>query len=364
MKTLRAAIGFVVLFLMLSMGFALGCGATGSAGYSSDAGAGGPICQSATFRDCTCDGGSSGTQSCSADGGWGACACSEKLHYDAGKPGKPVCGDGVCNGTETCETCPADCGACATCDLAPGCTGASSVPASTTALASFNNAGQSSYASGIDAGVGSANCSDPLLKMRVSEIQIHKNGSSGGMEMFCMVQADDGQSSELLITPNYMNLTDNNPPLVLSPAAGLFWGAAVNGVKLSQFNITVTYQCYMVSQPTAFQNALNAVAGFAGTVAAVPGNPYGWAFGVGGAAAAAAAAATAAGSGATALLSVQQTIDSNSLLELTNGRTWIIEETGSTTVDGDCGFFGGCNWDWELDIEAWGCAAPKGQMPM
>ena len=32
--------------------------------------------------------------------------------------------------------------------------------------------------------------------------------------------------------------------------------------------------------------------------------------------------------------------------------------------DGDCGFFGSCDWDWELDVEAWGCAAPKGQTPM
>jgi hypothetical protein len=135
----------------------------------------------------------------------------------------------------------------------------------------------------------------------------------------------------------------------------------VGGVKLSQFNITVSYQCFMVTTPDALQKALGAIAGAA---AGVPGNPFGWAFGVGGAAAAAGAALAAACGGATPLLNVQQTIDASSLLELTNGNTWVIEQTGSTKVDGDCDLFGSCNWDWELDIEAWGCAAPRGEEPM
>jgi hypothetical protein len=160
-----------------------------------------------------------------------------------------------------------------------------------------------------------------------------------------------------------MNLQDNNPPLALSPAAGTFWGEAVNGVKLSQFNITITYQCFMVSTPGALQKALSAIAGVAGAAAAIPGDPYGWALGVGGAAAAAAAAAVATGSGATPLLNVQQTIDSSALLQLTNGYTWVIDQTGSTKIDGDCNLLSSCQWNWELDIEAWGCAAPKGMTP-
>jgi hypothetical protein len=370
MKTLRAAFGYVVTGGLLTAAFMLGCGATGSASFETDSGtvaddaSHAPACEAKTFRACTCHGGSTGMQTCGADGGWDACVCMEKLGMDAGTKAKPVCGDGVCNGKDTCETCPDDCGACPVCDLAPTCTGAASVPASPTALASFDNGTQTVYSSGTDAGAGgTANCSDPLLEMRVSDIQIHKNGASSGVEMFCMVQADDGQSSELMVTPNYSNLVDNNPALILSPSAGTFWGQAVNGVKLSQFNITVTYQCFMILQPDAFQNALGAIANVAGAAAAIPGNPYGWAFGLGGAAAAATAAATAAGTGASVLLSVQQTIDSNALLSLTNGRTWTVEQTGSTKLDGDCGFFGGCNWDWELDVEAWGCAAPKGQTP-
>jgi hypothetical protein len=391
MKSLRALAGDVVMVGSLAAGLAVGCGATGSSGFQGDAGAdvgaGGKAdarpkkeattsggCEVATFRDCTCPLGGSGMETCGDGGTWSPCACTTPIPDASRSDAPPVCGDGVCNGTETCTTCPADCGTCAACNFAPSCTGASSVPAAPTALASFNNDGQSVYSSGVTLGAdgglpsdgdgGASTCSDPLLKMRISEIQIHKNGASGGVEMFCMVEADDGQSSELMVTPDYMNLADNNPALILTPGAGTFWGEAVNGVKLSQFNITVTYQCFMVLQPSAFQNALNAIANTAGSLASIPGNPYGWAFGVGGAAAAAAAAATAAGSGASVLLSVQQTIDSSSLLQLTNGYTWVVEQTGSTKLDGDCDVFESCNWDWELDVEAWGCAAPKGQTPM
>ena len=34
-------------------------------------------------------------------------------------PVKPVCGDGVCNATETCSSCPADCGVCPTLEIIP-----------------------------------------------------------------------------------------------------------------------------------------------------------------------------------------------------------------------------------------------------
>jgi hypothetical protein len=364
MKKLAFLVGCIASLGGLASGATMGCGGTGEVG----AGGAGDSCQTGTFRDCNCASGGSGTQSC--DGGkWGACSECTVL-FDAGNgsggsDAAPECGDNICNGTENCVTCPADCGECPACALAPSCTGASSVPSSPMALASFNNNGQSMYTSGVGLGMppDTTGCSDPLLKMRVSQVLVHKNGAPGSLELFCLVQADDGQSSQLMLTPDYMNISDNNSPLVLSPSAGTFWGEAVNGVKLSQFNITVTYQCYMVLTPGALQDALSAISNFAGAAASIPGNPYGWAFGIGGAAAAAAAAAAAVGSGATPLLNVQQTIDSSALLPLTNGDTWVIEQTGSTKADGDCGFFGSCDWDWELDVEAWGCAAPKGQTP-
>jgi len=412
MKKLARVLAWSVLSGALGGGVAVGCSASGETGTLSGGGTGGKsstgssgdVCTPGTFRDCNCGLEPQGTQACAGNGTrWGACQCAS---MDAGYDGPTVCGDDICSGNETCATCPADCGQCAACTLAPSCTGADSEPASPSALASFNNMGQTKYTSGVgfcgsdtclpagsacgaDGGGGSGSadccgscvsgtcaapscgpdgdptqeCSFPLLKMALSQIQVHKNGSSGGVEMFCMVQADDGQSSQFILTPDYMNLMDGNPALILSPSQGTFWGNSKSGVKLSQFNITITYTCYMVQQPDALQNALMAVSNFAGAAAGVPGDPYGWIFGAAGAAAAAAAAASAVGNGAVALLNVQQTISSDALMKLTNGYTWSIEETGSTQADGMCGFFGSCDWDWELDVEAWGCAAPKGQTP-
>src|ERR1700721_3026244 len=117
MNTLRAGLGNVVLVGVLAGLFALGCGASGSTTVqSTDAGGtdagtkgGSPACQAETFRNCRCSDGASGTETCEGDGKWGTCSCTKSLSTDAGgtQP-KPECGDGVCNGKETCATCPDD----------------------------------------------------------------------------------------------------------------------------------------------------------------------------------------------------------------------------------------------------------------
>jgi hypothetical protein len=374
------AFAVVGLGISLGGGLTLGCAAGGSAHPSGSAGVGGGAtsCTVGDFRQCSCSPLVSGTQDCVDGKGWSSCICPNDGGMDAPYNGPQVCGDNICSGTESCVNCPADCGMCPMCSYAPSCTGVASVPSSPTALPSFNNNGQTMYKSPApiaDGGTfGDPNalnvCSYPLLKMRVSDIVVHKNGSPNGLEMFCMVQADDGQSSTLMLSPDYMNLMDNSAPQNLAPAQGTFWGEASSadggpiGAKLSQFNITVTYQCFMVLQPGVLQKVLGAVAGYSGMIAGIPGNPYGWAFGAAGAAAAAGAALAQVGSGVSMLFNVQQIIDQSALLKLTNGYTWVIEQKGSTKDDGDCGLFGSCDWDWELDVEAWGCAAPKGQVPM
>lgn len=370
MNKLAFLVGGVAWIGCLAAAATTSCGGSGQVtpGEGGHTGTTTQVCDPGTFRHCDCELGGTGTQTCSADGkSWGLCVDCE-TEFDAGpvQDAAPACGDTACNGDETCATCPADCGECPTCMVSPTCTGASSVPANPTPLDSFNNNGQTMFSCGSDLG-GSPDeedCSEPLLKMRLYQVVVHDAGASGSkLEMFCLIQADDGQSSQLVMTPDWANLSDGSPPLVISPAAGTFWGQAVNGIKLSQFNITITYQCYMVLTPGVLEQALGAVSDFAGSTAAIPGNPYGWAFGVGGAAAAAAAALAATGDGVVPLLNVEQTIDAKALLTLTNGYTWKIQQSGETKANGTCGFFGPCDWDWELDVEAWGCAAPKGQMP-
>ena len=49
-------------------------------------------------------------------------------------------------------------------------------------------------------------------------------------------------------------------------------------------------------------------------------------------------------------LNAQQTIAKSEILDLTNGRVWNVRQSGGSEILFDA-------WDWELQIERWGCAA-------
>lgn len=340
---------------------AMGCGASGI----SDTAGTVDGCFVGEARACDCDAGTPGEETCTEEG-WGACVCGKA---DAGKPsfeddasvetdGPPVCGDFRCDEKkgESCETCALDCGECPTCDLAPTCTGAFSVPTSWEALPSFDNAGRRQYASGGDIGVemNETTCSAPKLKLQLSEVMIHERGVDwpNNLDTFCMITANDGSSSELIITPQWAGISKSPQTYILGVETSTFWGQEIGTVKQSLFNITIKYACYRDKKGDAWKGILDGIGAAAGAAASVPGNPYGWAFGLGGAAAGAAAGAVNS-SGVTEWLSVEQTIDRKALLELTNGRTWKIRQSGKS------GATFNSKWDFELTIRAWGCSSPR-----
>jgi hypothetical protein len=261
----------------------------------------------------------------------------------------PKCGDLVCNGTETCETCPRDCGKCPKCDLAPSCTGAIAVPTTSTELPSFNNEGKSIYACGVGSGVpaGETTCLDPRLRMRIRQIAIDKIGVwPGTLDMYCIVHASDGATSEVAITPLQKGLKDANPALIFDPGVALFWGQ--KELRTTINNLTITYKCFRNEDLTAYTKVAGTIKEQAIKAGGVAGE-WGWAFGLGGIAAGIVEAALASSGGDTLRLNVQQTIDASALLDLTNGRIWKIRQTGEG---------GGLNgkWDWTMEVEAWGCA--------
>lgn len=261
----------------------------------------------------------------------------------------PKCGDLVCNGTETCETCPRDCGKCPKCDLAPSCTGAIAVPTTSTELPGFNNEGKSLYVCGVGLGEAASNttCLDPRLRMRIRQINITKNGVwPGSLDMYCIVNASDGSTSEVAVTPLQKGLSDGNPPLIFDPNVALFWGQ--KELRTTTNNLTITYRCFRNTNVDAYTKTFGAIKDGAVKAGGVAG-PWGWAFGLGSVAAGIVEAAIGSSGGDTLRLNVQQTIDAGALLELTNGRIWKIQQSG----DG-----GGLNgkWDWTVEVEAWGCA--------
>jgi hypothetical protein len=253
-----------------------------------------------------------------------------------------------------------DCNACASCSLAPTCTNGASLPASFTPLDSFDctdtDGGSPRCGVGVDAGppLADTDCLAPQLKIGLADIRVVLNGVGGSLTMFCILGSDDGHTSELIITPQETNIPDHGSPILVPASQGTFWGQDTGTPKLSQFPLTLSYQCFEVDSNSTWEAVLGAIANAAGSVAQVPGDPFGWAFGVAGAGAAAAQAGLQASDGASMRLNYQQTIDPSAFLEMTNGKTWTVEQSGNTN---------GYNWDWALDVQSWGCSAARGTSP-
>jgi hypothetical protein len=336
----------------------MACGNGGGGGISlsppTDAGAEGSaaVCTGGATQSCYCASGQTGIQTC-AGAVWGGCDCTMP---DAGYSGPQVCGDGFCSGTETCESCPVDCGQCASCGLAPTCTNGASLPASFTPLEAFDcsdtDGGSPRCGVGVDAGepLEDTNCLAPQLKIGLADIRIILNGVGGTLTMSCILGSDDGHTSELIITPQESGISDHAAPILVPAAQATFWGQDTGSPKLSQFPLTLSYQCFEIDSNSTWEAVLGAISMSAGAVAQVPGNPFGWAFGVAGAGAAAAQAGLQAGDGESMRLDYQQTIDPSAFLEMTNGKTWTVEQSGNAN---------GHNWDWALDLQSWGCSAAR-----
>ncbi len=284
------------------------------------------------------DGGSGGTGGTGGapelPGGTGGMAVSE-----------PKCGNLECEpeGDEDCETCPVDCGQCPVCDLAPTCTGAMAAPTATEHVSDCDNAGRKQYACAVGMGVPAdeTTCLDPQLRIRIRKVTIDRGFWDGlGKKLFCVVTAEDGNHSELAITPIASAGHDETTEAIYPLADSLFWGQG--DLYPSIANILVTYDCYLGSGGS-YTSILDDISDRAADVADA-GGIYGWVFG------AVAVVGTVIGSSLGSInddriVNVQQTIDAGALLDFTNGRSWQIR------VDDGSGFD-----KIMLDIEAWGCA--------
>jgi hypothetical protein len=290
---------------------------------------------------------------CGASGGGvGGAGYDSDAGQDASIPLPPLpgaeasaagCGDGVCAAGETCATCSLDCGECPACPLAPSCSEAVGIPANPT-LRPDLDIGESVDA-GPDASVpyalpGTDGCGNAELILRISQITTY----SGGGQIYCIVSSTDGVSSEAALTGKTKDLGDGES-YAFDPTSSVFWGQT--GLHETSNNLTITYNCFLVVDNSGWTAALNALASAAQAAGGIAG-PYGWAFGAGSAAASAAAAAVNAASGDDLMLNGQQTIAKSELLDLTNGRIWNVRQSGGNIFTA---------WDWELQIESWGCAA-------
>jgi hypothetical protein len=279
---------------------------------------------------------------------------------DASRPDAgpiPVrCGDLICaQGAESCEDCPLDCGECPTCDFAPTCTGALAAPTSTEPLAECGNVTGSeertNYACGTDVGLtpSETSCADPQLRIRIRQIRIERGFFDIERQLFCVITAEDGAHSELLLTPPREVAGNRRETTINLPLSqSVLWGQA--DLYRSIANITITYACYLSSSTEGAQRVLDQIAGRAAEVAE-HADGYGWVFGT------VSVLGTIIGSSLSAvaddqILDVQQTISSDALLDLTNGRTWEIRQRrGNLSLSGAS--------DLRLTVETWGCAGVR-----
>lgn len=347
--------------LVIVGAWVIACGASGA-----DRG-GGVECNAGDARPCACGESASGTQTCDATGSFGACACTDKglatdptpdasdgphlcAAHDAGADGGPAA-------VKKCQICDFDVDPSAqtTCPLAPACgngnLGAPAAPTLRPDLVVSTDNGNPVPVEGGSAPPPSAprgTCLDPQLRIRMKKITVHKGGGSA----YCIVEANDGVTSEGAVTMKTGDLSDGDD-FPFPVGQGLVWGQGLP--ECTANNLTLSYYCFKVVDDSAWSSAL---AAFGDTAAKIGGSPagsgpYGWAFGVAGAAANAAAAGISAAAKDENRIKVQQTIPVSGLLDLANGRTWSVR----TKVKDGCGLFG-CDrdYDWELTLEAWGCA--------
>jgi hypothetical protein len=231
--------------------------------------------------------------------------------------------------------------------MAPGCTGATAVPTTTEPIEEFDNGERTNYSCGVGLGVpaGETDCADPQLRLRIREAQIQRGFFDVPRQLYCIVSAEDGIHSELMVTPLRRvagNRMTTNLNLRLSE--GLFWGQG--DLYRSISNVTITYTCFLSSDAARTMAVLEEISDRAGD-AAEHADGYGWVFGatsvIGGL-----IGSSLAGIPDTRVLDVQQTIDAGALLDLTNGRQWnITSEEGNLDLSGH---------EMRLTVESWGCA--------
>jgi hypothetical protein len=286
------------------------------------------------------------------------------------------CGDNICQASETCITCPNDCGECPACSAAPSCTQGVALPSQPQSV-SFGEL--SAPLADADAGVPDGgfapdtNCDDAQLRLRLSSLAVGHQGkeewlptgtlSGPAQSYYCIVQASDGvivSSSADAGSNGTIEVALTKPTAAIpdfgsvdfGPADSLFWGQA--GPRLTQSNLTITYSCFQQAQPgsNSWSSVLSAAAAAAGGLANA--GPYGWAFGIGSVALSTVAAAIAAAQqqGDWHMFDVTQTIDQSWMLPLSNGTTWSFTQSG-----GDAAFQ--YPWSLTVSVEAWGCADVK-----
>lgn len=341
------SLGYAAVFKCLALAFSA-IAAWTACGTSAAPAAG--ECNDGETRACTCSDSVDGMQTCGPTRAYGTCVC--KPSTQAACPGDAERLDGGSPSGKKCQVCDFDVAPTSetACPATPACgNGSLGVPAESSVrddLATFVDNG---VLVGVDAGAPAENarCLPPQLRVRIQKLDMH----AGGGEGYCIVEATDGVTSAAAMTMKTAAIgAGDDFPFPVDQA--LLWGQ--RRPECTSNNLTLTYYCFKVIDNSTWSAAAKAMGDTAVQFGGSPfAGQYGWAFGLGGAASNAVAAGITAAQKDEIRIKIQQTIPANALLDLTNGRTWSVR----SRVKEKCTPVG-ClrDFDWELTLQAWGCA--------
>ena len=191
---------------------------------------------------------------------------------------------------------------------------------------------------------GTLECGAPRLRVAVTDIVVHEEDDDVANDIvYCVIQAEAEQASEIRITPQTPNL-DEGDTHSFALESGVFWGQHEPTTPGS--NLLLTYDCIEADTSDGYQQLVSAIGQAAHQAGNVVEGDNGWIFST------AAAIAPVVSSGLALdqddkLFNAQQTIPIERHLELTNGGYWTVRRDGTHLWS---------DWDWELVVKTWGCA--------
>ncbi|MSP23748.1 MAG: hypothetical protein EXR75_01005 [Myxococcales bacterium] len=191
---------------------------------------------------------------------------------------------------------------------------------------------------------GTVECGAPLLRIGVASVKVYEEDDDiGNDEVYCVIQAEAMTGAEVRITPKTKPL-DEDEVYNFALESGVFWGQ--KGPLSPAGNLIVTYDCIESDTGDGYQKLVDSIGNAATKVGDVVPGDNGWIFTTVGAIAPIVSSGLSL-NGDDQLFNAQQIIPLDKQLELTNGRYWTVRRAGTHNFS---------DWDWELRIQAWGCA--------
>jgi hypothetical protein len=185
----------------------------------------------------------------------------------------------------------------------------------------------------------SPSCGDPFLRVRIAQLHVYEEDDDFyNDEIYCLVHSESNAGDEVRLTVPTSPL-DEGDSKIYTLEDGVVWG--IDAPKNPEGPLLLTYECFELDGPNDWSYLLESLKQGLDELAGM----YAWA--------ALAGAAVSIINQAIALdaddhlFSAQQSLPAEEFLDATHGVAWSVRKSGTNLNS---------LWDWELQMQAWGCA--------